>query len=84
MNGAKRLDGLHNEIYVIYELLLDKSQKEELVRNIQNNKDTEGILRIKAVRTSEVDISLQDSKPREYFINTKDICCYEILGDEQH
>lgn len=48
--------------------------------NTINKIDTDGLLRVKAVRTSQVDISLQDYQPKEYTINTRDIVKYETVN----
>lgn len=80
MKGDKRTDGLSYLIYVIHDLIIDEDEEKLLIMNTINHIDTEGILRVKAIRTSQVDISIQDSKPREYSINTKDIIKYETVN----
>lgn len=80
MKGEKRIDGLSSLIYIVYDLLLSKKEEEQLFNNISQKVDTQGILRIKAIRTSEVDLTNQDSEPQEYTINTMDIVDYEIVG----
>lgn len=77
MKGEDRIDGLSELIYIIHDLLLDEKEEQLLVRNLINKKDTHGMLKIKATRSSEVDTALEDNKLREYVINTKDILCYE-------
>lgn len=80
MRGEERIDGLTQVIYVIYDLILDENEEKLLVMNTINKIDTDGLLRVKAVRTSEVDISLQDSQPQEYTINTIDVLKYETVN----
>ena len=79
MKGEDRIDGLSNTIYVINDLILDEDEEKYLIMNTINKIDTDGILRVKAIRTSEVDVSLKDSEFQEYTINTKDIYKYEKL-----
>jgi hypothetical protein len=59
---------------------LSKKEEEQLLHNISQKVDTQGILRIKAIRTSEVDLSTKDSEPQEYTINTMDIVGFEKVG----
>lgn len=80
MKGEERIDGLSNIIYVIHDLILDENEEKLLIMNTINKIDTDGLLRVKAVRTSQVDISLQDYQPKEYTINTKDIVKYETVN----
>ena len=80
MKGEKRVDGLSSLIYIVYDLLLSKKEEEQLLHNISQKIDTQGILRIKAIRTSEVDLSTKDSEPQEYTINTMDIVGFEKVG----
>jgi len=79
MKGEKRIDGLFNLVYVIYELILKEDEEKDLITNRINGIHTDGKIRIKAVRTSEVDASNQDSEPQEYEIDTKDIVDYLTL-----
>ena len=67
-------------IYVIHDLILDDEEEKVLIMNTINHIDTEGLLRVKAVRTSQIDISIHDSKPQEYTINTRDIVKYETIN----
>lgn len=78
MKGEKRLDGLSHLIYVIYNLVLDEKEEAELIMNSINRVKTYGLLRVKAVLTSEVDLSIQDKEPREYTIDTAEIISYEL------
>ena len=80
MKGEERIDGLSFLIYVIHDLILDDEEEKVLIMNTINHIDTEGLLRVKAVRTSQIDISIQDSKPQEYTINTRDIVKYETVN----
>lgn len=80
MKGEKRIDGLSSLIYIVYDLLLSKKEEEQLLNNISQKVYTQGVLRIKAVRTSEVDLTNKDSEPQEYTINTMNIVDYEIVG----
>ena len=77
MKGEDRIDGLSELIYIIHDLLLDEKEKELLVRNLINKKDTHGMLKIKATKSSEVDAAIEDNDLREYIINTEDISYYE-------
>lgn len=76
---SERIDRLCPLIYIVYELILDDKEKDLLIWNISNKIDTQGVLRIKAIRSSEVDISLEDSILKEYEINTADIVSYEVV-----
>lgn len=80
MKGEERFDGLSSLIYVIYDLILDEEEEKILIMNTINRIDTEGFLRVNAIRTSQIDISIQDSKPQEYIINTKNIVKYETVN----
>ena len=80
MKGEERWDGLSYLIYVIHDLILDESEEKLLIMNTLNGIDTHGLLKVKAMRTSEVDVSIQDSKPQEYIINTIDIVSYETIN----
>lgn len=77
MKGEDRIDGLSELIYIIHDLLLDEKEEELLVRNLINKKDTHGMLKIKATKSSEVDAAIEDNDLREYIINTEDISYYE-------
>ncbi len=79
MKGEQRLDGLSYLIYVIHDLILDENEEKLLMMNNINGIKTYGLLRVKAVRTSQVDLSFEDSEPQEYTINTSDIVKYEKL-----
>lgn len=79
MNGEQRLDGLSYLIYVIHDLILDENEEKLLMMNSIKGINTNGRLRIKAVRTSQIDVSIEDSEPHEYTINTSDIVKYEKL-----
>ena len=79
MKGEQRLDGLSSLIYVIHDLILDENEEKLLMMNNINGIKTYGLLRIKAVRTSQVDVSIEDSEPQEYTINTSDIVKLEKL-----
>jgi len=80
MKGEERLDGLTYLIYVIHDLILDENEETLLIMNTCNGVDTHGFIKVKAIRTSEVDASIQDSKPQEYIINTMDIVGYETAN----
>jgi hypothetical protein len=80
MTGEERLDGLSSLIFVIHNLVLNENEGKELIMNTFNRIDTHGLLRVKAIRTSQVDVSLIDSNPREYIINTKDIVEYQTVN----
>ena len=80
MKGEERIDGLSYLIYVIHDLILNEEEEKYLVMNTINGINTDGLLRVKAVRTSQIDISIQDSKPQEYIINTRDIVKYETVN----
>ena len=80
MKGEERWDGLSYLIYVIHDLILDESEEKLLIMNTLNGIDSHGLLKVKAMRTSEVDVSIQDSKPQEYIINTIDIVSYETTN----
>ncbi len=80
MKGDERIDGLSNLIYVIHDLILNEDEERLLIMNTINKIDTDGFIRVKAVRTSQVDISLQDCQPQEYIINTRDIVKYETVS----
>ncbi len=80
MRDEERIDGLSYIIYVIHDLILDEDEEKLLIMNTINKIDTDGLLRVKAVRTSQVDISLQDSQPQEYTINTRDIVKHETVN----
>lgn len=58
MKGENRLDGLTTIIYVMHDLILDDSEERHLLTNISKCINTHGILNVKAVRTSEVALSL--------------------------
>ena len=73
MRGKKRLDGLTSDIYVITELILDKEEEKQLLMNLSKKENSSGKLKVKAIRTSEVDASSDDSEPQEYVLNTSDI-----------
>ena len=62
---------------MIYDLVLNEEEEKQLLWNTIHKVYTEGRLRIKAVRSSQVDISIQDSQPQEYTIDTRDIVKYE-------
>ncbi len=79
MKGEERIDGLSNVIYVIQNLILDDNEKQLLIMNTINKIDTYGFLKVKAIRSSEVDITLNESKSQEYTINTSDIVNYEMV-----
>ena len=79
MKGEERIDGLSYVVYVIHDLVLSEDEEKLLMMNTINKIDTDGILKVKAVRTSQVDISLQDSRPQDYTINTSDIVKYETV-----
>lgn len=79
MKGEQRLDGLSALIYVIHDVILDENEEKLLMMNSINGIKTYGLLRIKAVRASQVDVSIEDSEPQEYTINTSDIVKYEKL-----
>lgn len=79
MKVGERWDGLNKSIYVIHDLILDESEEKLLMKNTISGIETHGFLKVKAIRTSEVDISLQDSEPQEYIINTLDIVKYETI-----
>lgn len=79
MKGEQRLDGLSSLIYVIHDLILDENEEKLLMMNRIKGINTNGLLRIKAVRTSQVDVSIEDSEPQEYTINTSDIIKLEKL-----
>lgn len=79
MKGEKRLDGLSSLIYVIHDLILNENEEKLLMMNSFKGINTNGQLRIKAVRTSQVDVSIEDSEPQEYTINTSDIIKLEKL-----
>lgn len=80
MKEDLRINSLSSIIYVIYDLILSEEEEKFLIMNRAKGVDTDGPLKIKAVRTSKVDISLEDSKPNEYIINTKDIVKFETLN----
>lgn len=80
MKGEDRIDNLSCLIYVIYDLIIDEVEEKQLIMNYINGINTNGLLKIKAVRTSQIDLSIQDSEPREYTINTLNIVKYEILN----
>lgn len=79
MKGEKRLDSLSTIIFEVHELLLDENEEQLLITNRIKGMNTHGLLRVKAVRTSEVNLSLQNLEPQEYVINTMDIVDYEFL-----
>lgn len=79
MKEGKRIDNLSLLIYIIHDLILEEYEEKQLLWNIQNNLDTDGIIKIKATRTSEIDLSLEDKEIKEYEINTKDIAYREII-----
>lgn len=83
MKDEDRIDGLSHTIYVINDLILDEDEEKYLIMNTINKIDTDGILRVKAIRTSEVNVSLIDSEFQEYKINTKDIYKYETINFKQ-
>ncbi len=80
MKDEERIDGLSYIIYVIHDLMLNEDEEKLLIMNTINKIDTDGLLRVKAVRTSQVDIYLQESQPQEYIINTCDIVKLETLN----
>ena len=80
MKGEERLDGLTNLIYVIHDLILDENEEKLLIMNSINDIETHGIIKVKAVRTSEVDVSIEAPKLQEYIINTMDIEKYETMN----
>ena len=77
MKGEDRLDRLTLLIYVIRDLILDKKEEQLLLKNLRDKIDTDGVMRIIATRTSEIDYSLIDNDEKEYVINTADIVSYE-------
>ena len=79
MKGEDRIDGLSELIYIIYDLVLDEKEEKLLVWNLINKKDTHGVLKIKAMRSSEADTALEDNKLREDVINTEYILSYELM-----
>ena len=79
MKVEQRIDGLSALIYVIHDLILDENEEKLLMMNRIKGINTNGLLRIKAVRTSQVDVSIEDSEPQEYTINTSDIIKLEKL-----
>ena len=80
MKGKDRKDNLSYLIYVIHDLILDEVEEKQLIMNSFKGINTNGLLKIKAIRTSEIDLSIQDSEPQEYTINTSDIVKYEIVN----
>lgn len=83
MKGEDRIDGQSELIYIIHDLLLDEKEEQLLVWNLINKKDTHGVLKIKAMRSSEADTALEDNKLREYVINTEYILSYELMKKGQ-
>ena len=83
MKGEDRIDGLSELIYIIYDLVLDEKEEKLLVWNLINKKDTDGVLKIKEMRSSEADTALEDNKLREYVINTEYILSYELMKKGQ-
>lgn len=80
MKVEERIDVLSRVIYVIHDLILDEEEEKLLIMNTINKIDTDGFLRVKAVRTSQVNFSFRDTKLQEYIINTEDIVKYEIVN----
>lgn len=79
MKDGIRADGLSAISYSIVELILDKKEEEEIIRNIANKLDTDGVIKIKAFRGSESYLPLNDNEPNEYIIDTKDIAYFETV-----
>jgi hypothetical protein len=78
MMGEKRIDGLSTLVYVVYDLVLDENEENVLISNSIKGVNTYGPLKIKAKRTSEVDLPKQDEPLQDYLINTVDITEYEL------
>lgn len=78
MKGEERIDNLSSVIYVIRDIVLDEWEEKQLLQNIQKGINSEGVLRIKATLSSEVDVSMEDNIIKEYVINTKEIVLYEL------
>lgn len=80
MKGEDRIDNLSRLIYVIHDLITDEVEEKQLIVNYINGINTNGLIKIKAVRSSQIDLTIQDSEPREYTINTVNIVKYEMLN----
>lgn len=78
-NSVQRIDNLSEIVYTITELVLDKDSESELVKNLLNQKDTSGILTIKAFRSSETDPTLLCGDIREFTIDIDNIEYIECL-----
>lgn len=79
MNGDIQLGKDVCPIYIVHDVVLEKCEEKLLLSNIQNKIDSDGVLRIKASRTSRRDFSLEDNEIKEYLIDTKDIEYYEVV-----
>lgn len=78
MKGEERINNL--SIYITHDLILDEVEEKQLIINSINCINTNGLMRIKAVRTHQIDLSIQDSESQNYTINTLDIIKYETVN----
>lgn len=79
MKNEQRCDNLSEIVYIVKELVLSKTEEQNLISNIANGINTDGYLTIMATRSSEVCSSLFSDKLEEYTINTNDISHHSIV-----
>lgn len=79
LNSNSNLDGLSNDVYLVYDVIVDNQTRVEIENNISNGVNSEGMLTIEAKHSSELDNNINDLELRTFRINTKDIESYSIV-----